>query len=146
MTFVAHGERFTPSKVPAQYSSAHDPGVIGSVGRHRGSPVPYGSADFDVPEEVEEKIAYVHERVFPFLAAMRDAGADAFWLHITYHYDSQCALGFSKDELRMILDLDCELHIDCMTGEGAEPGAPPNGGPAMHLRNSGVGGGPPSVS
>jgi hypothetical protein len=29
---------------------------------------------------------------------------------------------------------------------GAEPGAPPNGGPAEPLGNSGVGGGPPSVS
>ena len=129
MTFVAHGERFTPSKVPAQYSSAHDPGVIGSLGRYRGTPIPYGSADFDVPQEVEEKIAYVHGRVFPFLAAMREAGADTFWLHITYHYEAQCALGFSKDELKMILDLDCELLIDCITVEEAEPGAPPTSGP-----------------
>jgi hypothetical protein len=29
---------------------------------------------------------------------------------------------------------------------GAEPGAPPNGGPAERFGNSGVGGGPPSVS
>jgi len=29
---------------------------------------------------------------------------------------------------------------------GAEPGAPPNGGPAERLGDSGVGGGPPSVS
>ena len=30
--------------------------------------------------------------------------------------------------------------------ENAEPGAPPNGGPAMRLGNSGATGGPPSVS
>ena len=30
--------------------------------------------------------------------------------------------------------------------QNAEPGASPNGGPAEHLGNSGVGGGPPSVS
>lgn len=30
--------------------------------------------------------------------------------------------------------------------KGAEPGAPPNGGPATRLGNSGAGGGPPSVS
>jgi hypothetical protein len=115
VTFVATGERFTPSKVPAQFSAAHDPGVIGKLGRYRGIPVPYGSGDFDVPEEVPEKIAYVHQRAFPFLGAMRDAGAEHFWLHITYQYDAQCSLGFSAEELRMILGLDCELHIDCWT-------------------------------
>jgi hypothetical protein len=120
MTFVACGERFTPSKVGAHFSKAHDPGVVGTVGRYRGVPIPYGSADFDVPEAVPEKIAYVHERAFPIMASMREAGAEEFWLHITYHYDAQCALGFSKEELKMILELDCELHIDCMTAEHAE--------------------------
>jgi hypothetical protein len=120
MTFVAYGERFTPSKVPAQFSEAHDPGVVGKVGRYRGVPVPYGSAEFDVPDEVPEKIAYVHKRAVPFLAAMRESGAAEFSLHITYHYDAQCALGFSTEELKMIIELDCSLHIDCMTANRAE--------------------------
>jgi hypothetical protein len=33
-----------------------------------------------------------------------------------------------------------------MSGINTEPGAPPNGGPAMPFGTSGVGGGPPSVS
>jgi len=119
VTFSATGERFTPSKVAADFSEAHDPGVIGQIGRYRGVPVPYGSADFDVPDEVPEKIAYVYERAFPFLCAMREAGADDFSLHITYHYDAQCALGFSKEELKMITELDCGFAIDCI--EADEP-------------------------
>lgn len=113
VTFLATGERFTPSKVAAQYSQSHDPGVIGTRGRYRGVQVPYGSADFDAPEKASEKIKDVHRRAFPFLSAMRDAGAQDFCLHITYHYDSQCALSFSQEELRMILELDCHLNIDC---------------------------------
>jgi hypothetical protein len=124
MTFVARGERFTPSQVSAKYSSSHDPGVIGSLGRYRGIPIPYGSADFDVPEEVAEKIAYVHQRVVPYLSAMREAGAQEFWLHISYHYDAQCALEFSPEELKMISALNCELNIDCIaidtTGSGSK--------------------------
>eukprot|EP01035_Chromulina_nebulosa_P065399 gene65399-89457_t len=115
VTFMATGEHFRPSKVPAQFSAAHDPGVIGKLGRYRGLPVPYGSADFDAPEEEPEKITWIYHRVFPFLRAMREAGAESFTLHITYTYDAQCALGFSREELKMVLDLDCEFHVDCQS-------------------------------
>lgn len=123
VTFSATGARFTPSKVTAEFSEAHDPGVIGQTGRYRGVPVPFGSADIDVPDEVPEKIAYVYERVRPFLCAMREAGAEDFWLHITYHYSAQCALGFSQEELKMILAMECDFAIDCM-----EADEPSNGG------------------
>lgn len=121
MTFVAQGEKFTPSKVEAQFSTAHDPGALGAVGRYRGLPLPYGSADFDVPDDIPDKIAYVHERAYPHLVGMREAGAEEFRLQITYYYDAQCALGFSKEELRMILELSCDLLVDCMAAEDAEP-------------------------
>jgi hypothetical protein len=114
VTFSAIGERFMPSKVAAKFSEAHDPGVIGRIGRYRGIPVPYGSADFLVPDEVPEKIAHIYERVFPYLSSMREAGAEDFRLHITYHYKAQCALGFSNEELKMIVALDCVFAIDCM--------------------------------
>ena len=83
VTFCAIGDHFMPSKVPAHFSKAHDLGEIGKVGRYRGIPVPNGSASFDVPEEEPEKIAYVHRHAFKFLRAMREAGAESFWLHIT---------------------------------------------------------------
>lgn len=117
VSFIATGERFTPSKVPASFSDAHDPGVIGRLGRYKGVPVPYGSADFDAPEEEPEKIAYVHRLAFPFLGAMRAAGAEDFSLRITYQYDSQCALSFTREEQRMICELDCDFCIDCWTDE-----------------------------
>lgn len=121
MTFGAYGEKFRPSKVGAQFSTSHDPGALGRVGRYRGVPLPYGSADFEVPDDIPDKIAYIHKRAYPYLVCMREAGAEEFWLHITYHYDAQCALGLSKDELRMILELDCDLRVDCTAAESTEP-------------------------
>jgi hypothetical protein len=117
VTFTAQGENFFPSKVAAPYSTAHDPGVIGQWGRYKGKPVPYGVADFSVPEELEDKIPHLHRLVMPFLAAMRTAGAEEFRLHITYHYEDQCSIGFSKDEARMISDLGCDVPIDCCRDE-----------------------------
>lgn len=105
-----------PSKVDALFSSAHDPGVIGKIGRYRGVPTPYGSADFDVPEKEPEKIAYLHRLVVPLLPALREAGAEDFWLRITYHTDSS-ALGFSKHEIRMLADMECDVPIDCLIEE-----------------------------
>ena len=115
VTFTALGARFFPSKVSAAYSKAHDPGVIGQLGRYRGQPVPYGVASFDAPEEEKEKIVYLHRVVFPLLPALRAAGADDFSLHITYKYENQCSIGFSKEEIRLIAELDCDVPVDCWT-------------------------------
>ncbi len=114
-TFVVTGKRFTPSIVQASFSDAHDPGVIGDVGRYRGVPVPYGSAQFTAPEDESEKIAWIHCRAFPLLSAIREAGAEHLTLHVTYTHDAQCALSFTREELKMILDLDCDLHVDCQS-------------------------------
>jgi hypothetical protein len=70
VTFTTQGDNFFPSKFAAPYSAAHDPGATGQWGRYKGMPVPYGVADFSVPEEVEDKIAYLHRLVVPFLGAI----------------------------------------------------------------------------
>lgn len=115
MTFIAQGERFYPSRVTAPYSSSHNPGVIGKLGRYKDRPVPYGVADFQVPEVEKEKIAYLHRIVSPHLKALRAAGAEEFRLHISYFCRSQCAIGFSREEIRMLSELECDLPIDCYT-------------------------------
>jgi hypothetical protein len=117
ITFTAQGDSFIPSKVDAPYSKAHDPGAIGERGRYTGMPIPYGVADFDVPDEEKEKIAYLHRIVMPLLPAMRSAGAEEFRLHITYRYENQCAIGFSKEEIKMIAELECDVPIDCWQDE-----------------------------
>ena len=116
VTFTAYGERFAPSKVSALFTDAHDPGSVAKTGRYRGKPTPYGSASFDVPEEVPEKIEYLHRLVVPLLPALREAGADDFWIRITYHSDSG-ALGFSKREIMMLAEMDCDVPIDCVIDE-----------------------------
>jgi hypothetical protein len=120
MTFLATGTHFTPSKASAPFSEAYDPGVVDPVGRYRGLPVPYGSADLSVPEDVPDKIAYVHDRMRPLLADLRAAGAEEFELHITYHYDVQCAIGLSSSELRMLAELGCDVAVDCLLADNGE--------------------------
>ena len=95
ITFTAQGDNFFPSKVAAPYSAAHDPGVIGQWGRYKGKAVPYGVADFSVFVVFEDKISRLHSLVMTILEDMRAAGAEEYRLHITYHYEDQCCIGFS---------------------------------------------------
>jgi hypothetical protein len=117
IAFMAQGDSFRPSKVSAPFSSASDPGEIETKGRFKGKPLPYGAASFAAPKEEEAKIAYLHRLVLPFLPALRAAGADWFRLYISYEYDTQCAIGFTHEEVQMICDLQCDFPIDCWPKE-----------------------------
>jgi hypothetical protein len=75
--------------------------------------VPAGSANFDVPEGEKKGIRYLHSLVYPLMPALRAAGATAFFIHITYHYDYQCGLGFDAEEMRMLAEFGCTVSIDC---------------------------------
>lgn len=122
ISFVAVGQAFRPSTVEAAFSEREDPGEMGKRGRYRGVPVPVGSATFCVPESESEGIRYLHETVVPLLPVLRAAGATEFFIHITYHHDGQCALGFTAEEMRMLADLGCEVSVDCWL-EAATPPA-----------------------
>jgi hypothetical protein len=113
VTFSAFGTHFVPSKVSASFTDSHDPGEIGRAGRHRGVSDPNGWASFDAPGKEEDKIAYLHRIVVPLLPALRAAGAENFDLRITYHSDSG-TIGFTKEEVRMLAEMECDLPIDCL--------------------------------
>ena len=113
ISFVASGKTFRPSTVDAPFSEREDPGDIGKLGRYRGVPVPSGSATFGVPETEEEGIRYLHALVFPLMPVLRASGATDFFIHITYQYDHQWALGYDPEEMRMLADFGCEMMIDC---------------------------------
>ncbi len=113
ISLVGSGETFRPSTIRAPFSETEDPGAIGKRGRYRGVPVPAGSATFSVPESEKEGIRYLHALAFPLMPVLRAGGATDFFIHITYHYNQQCALGYDPEEMRMLADFGCEVMIDC---------------------------------
>jgi hypothetical protein len=60
---------------------------------------------------------------------LHEAGAEDFWLRITYHGDSG-AIGFSKEEIKMLAELQCDVPIDCIVEEEAHPAGTDNDGAA----------------
>ena len=123
ISLVATGETFRPSTIVAPFSEAEDPGTIGKRGRYRGVPVPGGSATFSVPETETEGIRYLHALVFPLMPVLRAGGATGFFIHISYHFDQQCALGYDPEEMRMLADFGCKVMIDCLKDDDDEKNA-----------------------
>lgn len=111
MTFSASGDQFHPSKVKCVFSNSHSPTDIAHNGRMKGRPYGSGYASFEVPDTESDGISYLHRLVVPILDDMKKAGADDFSIFITYTADSG-AIGFSKNEIQMICEMDCDLPID----------------------------------
>jgi len=109
--FSAQGTAFTPSQANIPYSAFHDPGAVGDCGKYKDLPIPYGSADFDAPEEEQDKIRYLYLLVRPHLSVLKELGAESFSLHISYYADSG-VIAYSASELKMIAELECDIPID----------------------------------
>lgn len=109
VSFEMWGENFRPSRVPFQFTEQHDPGVIGTVGRYRGKPVPYGSASYVVPPSIlnTQRIRHAVQTIEPVLAAIRAAGATDCHISIDRYYYAQCNEEYSLEELQLITRLGC---------------------------------------
>lgn len=103
------GEEFRPSRVPFQFTEQHDPGLIGTVGRYRGQPLPYGSASYIVPSSIPntDHIRHTVQTIEPILASIRAAGATDWHISIGRYYQAQCNEEYSLEELQLIARLGC---------------------------------------
>lgn len=111
VSFDIFGDGFVPSAVPFQFSEQQDPGDIGTLGKFKGRPSPYGSARYEVPAQVPkgERIKHVVEKMEPLLQAIRDAGATRWHVSIGRFLTGQCNEEYSHEELLLIVRLDCGL-------------------------------------
>ena len=109
VSFEIWGEEFSPSRVPFGFTEQHDPGVIGTRGRYRGQPVPYGSASYVVPPSVPngERIKHIVRAMEPILPLIRQAGASKWHISIGRFYHGQCNEEYSLEELHLIARLGC---------------------------------------
>lgn len=111
VSFEIFGEAFAPSLVPFNFSEQQDPGDIGTTGKFKGRPLPYGSASYRVPADVEnaDRIKHLVAVVKPLLAAIREAGATEWHVSIGRVFDGQCNEEYSQEELLLIASLQCGL-------------------------------------
>lgn len=109
ISFLVWGDEFRPSRVPFQFTEQHDPGIIGTLGRYRGQPVPYGKALYHVPPSVPNvvRIRHIVETFEPLMGEIQAAGATDWHISIGRFYNGQCNESYSLEDLKLIIRLKC---------------------------------------
>lgn len=111
VSFQVWGEQFKPSLVDFAFTESHDPGAMGKMGRYRGLPIPYGSANILVPSHIPnaERIRYIVEIALRLLPDLQRAGATEWHVNIGRFYSTQCNEEYSVEELSLLAQLGCPL-------------------------------------
>jgi hypothetical protein len=82
---------------------------MGTCGRYKGQPVPYGSASYVVPPSIpnDNRIVHIVQTIEPVHADIHAAGASEWHISIGRYYYAQCNEGYTLEELKMIARLGC---------------------------------------
>jgi hypothetical protein len=123
--YVCHfwGEEFSPAlakkKTKLLFDEAEEVGHIGSVGKYRNKPQPYGSAIIRVPSNLkhDKKVAWLVKQIQPNLPALRECGATDIHIHADIFHDGQCNLEFDAAELKLLSDCGLAFTISVYEDE-----------------------------
>jgi hypothetical protein len=118
--FSVSGSEFSPDSVERStgisFTTKHEPGVLGAIGRYRGMPMPYGSAELAAPEEYVDPEA-IDQRfllaVGELVPACEVAGATTIVLHINAAYRDQCNIEVSSAFLASLARLGVTVTMTC---------------------------------
>jgi len=105
------GDKFSPKAVEersgAIFNTKNEVGDIGKLGRFKDQPIPYGSGELIVPDEVpaEDKLTWLTKRLGKLLPIALAAGAEVPNIDVTYFCKDQCNLALSKTELKALAEL-----------------------------------------
>jgi hypothetical protein len=115
LSFHARGERYKPSSLAYAFTRQNDPGDIGTRGRYKGQPTPFGYSEIEVPALIplEEKVPHLCREVAPVLAAIRAAGAVDLYVSAGYFWKDQCNFQLTESDLAMLSALGCPISISC---------------------------------
>ena len=114
------GKNFSPmlfSKLSSvRLIDAHEPGDIGSNGRFKGKPTPFGSASIEVSDKAEEKWSSFDDLITTLegcIDGLRKAGASDITFLCSLFHDGQCGFSFSKDQLKRMSALNVDFSVSC---------------------------------
>lgn len=112
------GQEFRPSMLPDKISdiqlrNAIDPGDLGTLGRYKDKPLPYGSCIVVTPTEVkpEKRIEWIADYVKKHKQIFIDSGATDFHIQITWT-GIQGNMEFNVKELEKLADLKVPVNMN----------------------------------
>ena len=118
------GKDFSPAafakRSAVKLVDENEPGAIGSIGRFRGKPTPFGSATIEVSNKAEEDWSRFDDlltEVERCIDALREAGAERISISCSLFHDGQCNFGLAQEQLGRIAALKVDLSISCYSDE-----------------------------
>lgn len=119
-----NGETFSPSEARLltglSFTRMNDPGGIGTRGRYKGMPVPYGMCALEVPADIPaaKRLTWLLDAALPHMGTLRRLGATEMYVSIGYFWRDQCNLAYSSEELTKLARLGIDLCVSCYEEEG----------------------------
>lgn len=111
------GENFSPSSLVGhikelKFKNSSEPQDIGTSGRYKGNPKPYGACSLLIPENilVENRIIWMADFIINNKNIFLNAGASEIDLHI-YYYGIQGNIEFKIEEIAKIAKASVPLAI-----------------------------------
>lgn len=121
------GEKFSPGKLEKKikyiFNDKIEAGDIGSKGRYKDKPIPFGSVEVYPPEDLlyEHEIAQL-EWIIEFLEKNKSQisknNIDDIRIMVSIFYETQCNMSFDSELLKRIGDLKMDLNISCFNTRG----------------------------
>ncbi|HOX45004.1 MAG TPA: hypothetical protein PK668_15500 [Myxococcota bacterium] len=118
--FRASGPKFSPKNVERhtgiRFSKKNEPGDIGTIGRYRDHPLPYGSCELNGPEtgvDLQVPDPSFFESIEGAARECLMAGATSMLLHLDVAYTDQCNLELSKDFVSALARAGVSITMSC---------------------------------
>jgi hypothetical protein len=116
------GEAFSPSfaeeRTGLHFAEKNEAGEIGTLGRYKGVPIPYGSSTLLPPCQVTIEnpvygLEWLAQAVKQHRQSFEKAGATRIVLDLNVSHDGQCNLEFGGGLLRKIAESGVTLTVSC---------------------------------
>ena len=116
------GETFSPKiaerKTGIRFDRKNEPGENGTIGRYKGRPIPYGSAEIDFKNDGDSADLFspgarILDILKDHLPSFQAAGVKEAVLNVNVFYKEQCNIEQSPELLRRLAGLGVALNISC---------------------------------
>lgn len=119
------GEQFSPRKVNlpdgVQFHEVNESGDLGTVGRYKGKPTPFGSASLRFPSDQGTQLREMLLLIERIIAPARLAGATEIELYLGVNFVSQCNFEICPEDLEILGRLKIPLLISCVESGNSDP-------------------------
>src|SRR5947209_985184 len=115
---LLYGARYSPSLAEQMsglaFSERNEVGEIGSYGKYKGLPTPYGSSTLKTPPRVAKEspydgIEWLAQAIIKHRPSFEAAGAEDITISAAVYHDGQCNMEFSQKLLTALASSRADL-------------------------------------